>query len=89
MIKITKQEEANEQCDKAVFKKIETQLQIATENFDLLIKDKVLDNQIFRLDLVKNILHNSIAFEYSIKLKKKKKKKKKNFAKQWTNIYKK
>ena len=55
LIEITEEEEKNEQCEKAIFQKIEEKLQIEKDNYDLLIIDRVYDKQIFRSDLVKNV----------------------------------
>ena len=63
LIEITEEEEKNEQCEKAIFQKIEEKLQIEKDNYDLLIIDRVYDKQIFRSDLVKNVFHSNIAFE--------------------------
>ena len=63
LIEITEEEEKNEQCEKAIFQKIEEKLQIEKDNYDLLIIDRIYDKQIFRSDLVKNVFHSNIAFE--------------------------
>ena len=55
LIEITEEEEKNEQCEKAIFQKIEKKLQIDKDNYDLLIIDRVYDKQIFRSALVKNV----------------------------------
>ena len=57
LIEITEEEEKNELCQKAIFQKIEAELQIDKDKYDLQIIDRVLDKQLFRIDLVKNIFH--------------------------------